>query len=230
MEIIFFPFASIQQSKLLNGIFRLWHHDFNINSQFKSTLSFQDSVTDEMIFAYCYGILFTPEYRLKFRPFLKNDFPHIPFPLDLSEFLPIAKLGNELISLHLLESTQIKIDDWPISANLSPEEHFILKPTYVAEEERIYFADPASIKKKNQNTFWIGNITQAMWDFEIGGLAQLELWLKHRIYHAKPQRFGFPRAITYEELTIFLRICSAIKETLKILPSLDESYQNSFSK
>ena len=72
-----------------------------------------------------------------------------------------------------------------------------------------------------------------MWDFEIGSVRQLENWLISRIYR-NPQSMntsrvmkrhkGLNRALLKEELGEFLKICSSIKNTLNLIPKLDQVY------
>ena len=56
----------------------------------------------EDIFDYIYGVLHSPAYRAKFKEFLKVDFPRIPYPKDLGEFLRFRDAGRELRMTHLM--------------------------------------------------------------------------------------------------------------------------------
>lgn len=48
----------------------------------------------EQILYYCYAILYSNTYRLKYAAFLKIDFPRIPFTSDYNLFVQNAKLGE----------------------------------------------------------------------------------------------------------------------------------------
>ena len=57
---------------------------------------------------YVYAVLHSPAYRLKYREFLKIDFPRVPYPKDKKGFWALAKLGADLRALHLLESPRLE--------------------------------------------------------------------------------------------------------------------------
>ncbi len=62
------------------------------------------AVTPEDIFHYAYAVFYSPSYRSRYAEFLKIDFPRLPLTADLELFRALARLGGELIALHLLES------------------------------------------------------------------------------------------------------------------------------
>ncbi len=72
---------------------------------------------------------------------------------------------------------------------------------------------------------WIGNITQEIWDFEIGGRQQLKEWLYARRYSTEMKKNTIQRPINNDELKYFLKMCDAIKKTIELLPELDEVYK-----
>jgi hypothetical protein len=63
-----------------------------------------------------------------------------------------------------------------------------------------------------------------MWDFEIGGIKQIENWLDSRKYGIN-KKDTIPRSLTIDELSWILKIISSIKLTLEIVPSLDPLYE-----
>ena len=65
----------------------------------------------EEILDYIYGILYSADYREKYKEFLKVDFPRVPYPSNAEQFQMIAEKGNELIGFHLMKDA----DHWPIS-------------------------------------------------------------------------------------------------------------------
>ena len=60
------------------------------------------------ILDYIYAVLHSPEYREKYKEFLKIDFPRVPYPQDAEDFWKLVKLGGELRQLHLLESPLVE--------------------------------------------------------------------------------------------------------------------------
>lgn len=67
------------------------------------------SVSPEDVFYYIYSVLYSNNFRIKFADFLKSDFPRLPLTSSLELFKELAKLGGELVALHLMESP--KLDD-----------------------------------------------------------------------------------------------------------------------
>src|SRR5208283_4639097 len=59
------------------------------------------------ILGYIYAILYSPEYRRRYAENLKIDFPRIPLPGSLNLFRDFARLGGQLVALHLLESPRL---------------------------------------------------------------------------------------------------------------------------
>ncbi len=56
------------------------------------------------ILDYIYAVLHSPEYREKYKEFLKIDFPRIPYPTNADKFWKLVTLGKELREIHLMES------------------------------------------------------------------------------------------------------------------------------
>ena len=64
----------------------------------------EDELTPRRLFGYAYAILNCPSYRLRYFEFLRSDFPRLPLSAGRQLFGSLAKLGGELVALHLLES------------------------------------------------------------------------------------------------------------------------------
>ena len=87
----------------------------------------------------------------------------------------------------------------------------VKKFRYDSTKARIYLNDD----------FFIGKVPRPVWNFEIGGKLQISSWLQVRRmdsadYRKKP-KYAFLRPLTYFELWEFLRILTAVRETLKTL-------------
>ncbi|MCK4347778.1 MAG: N-6 DNA methylase, partial [Thermoplasmatales archaeon] len=65
--------------------------------------------TPEEILGYIYAVLHSQTYREKYYEFLKGDFPRVPFTSRYELFSKLSKLGEQLVSLHLMKSD--KLDD-----------------------------------------------------------------------------------------------------------------------
>jgi hypothetical protein len=55
------------------------------------------------VLGYIVAILHSPTYRERYREFLSRDFPRIPTPESVDLFREAARIGTDLIALHLLE-------------------------------------------------------------------------------------------------------------------------------
>jgi predicted helicase len=186
-----------------------------------------DHLIGTTFFYYCYGILWSPAYRAKFKVFLKSSFPRIPFPDKKVNFFNIAVIGQELSELHCLSFEDQVVKTWPQKKfpRSRPTQIKIRNIFYDKGEEKIYFDD-----KDRNHCFWIGNITEKMWNFDIGGHSQLKMWLTHRKYYAlqpntpHPKKYLFTRGINEDERVVFLKICHSINQTLDKMEILDNIY------
>ncbi|MCI0514057.1 N-6 DNA methylase, partial [candidate division KSB1 bacterium] len=134
----------------------------------KLSQSFPQRPTSEDILYYIYGIFYSEIYRQTYSEFLKMDFPRIPFTSNFESFTAMAKYGQELADLHLMQSPALNppIAKYP-GGSASDR---IEKITYQADEQRVYI---------NQEKYFEG-ITPAVWNYHIGGYQVLQKYLKDR--------------------------------------------------
>jgi len=135
-----------------------------INKQYKTEL------TPEQILGYIYAILHCPNYRKKYNVFLKIDYPKIPFISNLSTFIQLSNIGNELIKAHLIENDFIEsIKDNYVMFDIKGEgNREILKIDYVNNKVWI---------NKNQ---YLENVNENVWNFKIGTFYPIQKYLKDR--------------------------------------------------
>src|ERR1019366_9198704 len=74
-------------------------------------------LTPEDVLHYSYGVFHSPGYRRRYAEFVKVDFPRLPLTGDLGLFRALARLGGELVALHLLESPKL---DKPLTTYTGP--------------------------------------------------------------------------------------------------------------
>ncbi|GAF80737.1 unnamed protein product, partial [marine sediment metagenome] len=154
------------------------------------------SVFPKDIFDYIYAILHSPNYREKYKEFLKIDFPRVPYPKNTKTFKKLTEFGAELRSLHLFESPRVNqfITTYPIAGSDTVE-----KLTY-----------------KNGKVFinaeqYFGNVPEAIWYFYIGGYQPAQKWLKDRK----------GRALTNTDIEHYQKIIVALAETNRIMKEID---------
>lgn len=154
-------------------------------------------VSPEEILDYIYAILHSPDYRERYKDFLKIDFPRIPYPKDVVSFKKLVELGSELRSFHLLESPKVNqfITTYPESGS-----NLVEKPVY--KDGRIYINDLQ----------YFGNVPEVAWNFYIGGYKPAQKWLKDR------------RGLTLsnEDIEHYQKIIVTMMETEKIMNEINK--------
>lgn len=154
--------------------------------------------TPEEIFNYVYAYLYAPNYREKFREFLKIDFPRVPYPKNKKQFEALVALGGELRELHLLESPKVNI---PVT-------------TYDVENgtdevEKIIYKDGKVFINKDK---YFGNVPEIAWNFYIGAYQPVQKWLKDRK----------GRTLTNSDIDHYQKIIVALVETDRIMKEIDK--------
>ncbi|MBN1633523.1 MAG: N-6 DNA methylase [Ignavibacteria bacterium] len=149
-------------------------------------------VTPEEILDYIYAVLHSPDYREKYKEFLKIDFPRIPYPKDKISFQELVKYGIELRLLHLLESPKVNqfITTYPVEGTDEVE-----KLNYI--RNKVYI----------NKTQYFGNVPEIAWNFYIGGYQPAQKWLKDRK----------GRTLTNEDIEHYQKIIVSLAETHRIM-------------
>lgn len=154
-------------------------------------------VTPEDIFDYVYSVLHSPNYREKYKEFLKIDFPRVPYPKDKTSFKKLVNLGTELRLLHLLESPKVNkyITTYPIEGS--------------DEVVKVVFNENKVFINKEQ---YFGNVMESVWNFYIGGYQPAQKWLKDRK----------TRTLNNEDIEHYQKMVVALTETERIMKEIDK--------
>ncbi len=155
------------------------------------------------ILDYIYAVLHSPNYREKYKEFLKIDFPRVPFP-NILNFWQLVEKGSELRSFHLLENP--KIYEIIIELNDSQNntiERKIAKTDIEPEDNKI--------KLWLNDEQYIDNIPKIAWEFYIGGYQPAQKWLKDRV----------GRELKEEDYEHYNKIIVALLNTDKIMKEID---------
>ena len=152
----------------------------------------------EDILDYIYAVLYSPNYREKYKEFLKIDFPRVPYPKDKNAFDRLVEFGKELRELHLLESLKVNkfITSFPIGGSNIVENKY---PKY--EGDKIYI---------NEDQYF-GSVPEKVWNFYIGGYQPAQKWLKDR----------HELELSMEDIEHFQKMIVSLAETLKIMGKID---------
>ena len=155
-------------------------------------------LTPEDIFYYTYAVFHSPGYRSRYGEFLKIDFPRLPLTGNLELFRALARLGDELIALHLLESPTL---DHPIS-------DYVGGPG--PKVERISWSKNTVWLDKAETTGFC-DVHESVWNFYIGGYKVCEKWLKDRK----------GRILSKAEIAHYNKIITALSETIRLMKAVD---------
>lgn len=168
----------------------------------------RSTVGAEDLFDYIFSILHAPTYRLRYREFLKRDFPRIPLSSNLQLFMELVRLGGELVALHLLESPLL----YDYLTTLVGSGEF--------QVEKVSYSDETVWLDKAKTRGFRG-VQEEVWNFHIGGYQVCEKWLKDR--QAKGGKHPRPgRVLTDEDINHYQKIVVALNETIRIMKEIDE--------
>jgi predicted helicase len=146
---------------------------------------------------YIYAVLHSPNYREKYKEFLKIDFPRVPYPKDKETFWKLVELGGNLRNIHLLESAKVEdyITQYPIDGDNAVG--------------KVRFADG---KVWINETQYFDNVPEIAWNFYIGGYQPAQKWLKDRK----------DRTLNFEDIFHYQKIIVALTETDKLMKEIDK--------
>jgi predicted helicase len=145
---------------------------------------------------YIYAVLHSPNYREKYKEFLKIDFPRVPYPKDAATFWQLVQLGGQIRQIHLLESSIVEkyITGYPEDGD-----NIVIKPKY--ENGKVFIND----------TQYFSNVPEVAWNFYIGGYQPAQKWLKDR----KDRKLEFDDILHYQKIIV------ALSETDRLMKEID---------
>ena len=164
------------------------------------------SLTPEGIFHYVYAVFHSPGYRSRYAQFLKIDFPRLPLTGKMELFRALAKLGGELVALHLLESPKLN----------KPITEFIGKGREVTKvgyaDNTVWINAGGTKGKTTAGTSGFRGVPESVWNFHIGGYQVCEKWLKDRK----------GRTLSKDDIAHYHRIVVALSETIRLMGDIDK--------
>ncbi|TMS40631.1 MAG: DNA methyltransferase [Methanobacterium sp.] len=149
----------------------------------------------EVIFYYIYSMLQSPNYRKKYEPILRYDFPRIPFIDDYEKFKELSEIGEYLVEIHLMRK------------NMSVKTKFDIEGSNIVEN--VAFKDGKLWINKEQ---YFEGVPISVWNYHIGGYNVLHHFIKERKN----------KKLSNQEIVDFLQIIEIIKITLVSMRKIDE--------
>ena len=160
----------------------------------------------EDAFHYIYAVLHSPEYRRRYADFLKSDFPRIPLTGNRYLFASLVKRGQHLAVLHLMDAEGANLPAFPHTGC-----NRVVKPRYTPPSAG---QEPGRVWINHDQCF--EGVAPATWEFAIGGYRPAQKWLNDRQ----------DRALSYDDITHYRRICAALTETRNIMQSIDHAIES----
>lgn len=167
----------------------------------------------EDLLAYIYAVFHSPTYRSRYAEFLKIDFPRVPTPSAAELFGKLAKLGAELMALHLLEADVLNrpITTFPVAGDNAV--------TKVGERGKTLAEVKDGLGRLYINkTQYFDKLPVEVWNFHIGGYQVCYKWLYDRKKAA--------RRLTDDDITHYHKIVVALAETIKLMTQIDNTIES----
>ena len=186
------------------------HSKINMDHKFPRGVDIK--ITPEAALSFIYAILHAPNYRLRYADFLKVDFPRVPSTTKQDLFIALARLGGDLMALHLLESPYIH----PlITTYTGPPTAQVGRVGWL---EGVVWLDAGKSnaregqRAKIPGTVGFHGVPEDVWDFHMGGYQVCYKWLKDRK----------GRTLSEEDILHYQKIIVALKKTIHIMSRIDE--------
>ena len=159
----------------------------------------------EDIFNYIYAVFHSPTYRKRYAEFLKIDFPRVPLTNQTQLFWQLAKLGDELVQIHLMKTQLGEIVGFPIEGDNLIEKITYTEPTE-KQNGRVYI----------NKTQYIDNVPSEIYNFYIGGYQVCHKWLKDRKN----------RELTDDDFEHYSQIVAILQRTIELMKNIDQTIEN----
>ena len=149
-------------------------------------------------------MLHAAEYRESYDEFLNIEFPRIPFPHSAKEFSDLSRRGWALVQAHLLSNlSRSGLADYH-----GKGDHRIEFVRYSAQEQTVHI----------NGTQCFRPVSQAVWEFHIGGYQVLEKYLKSRK----------GRTLSLDEIGHVGKVADCLAFTIDQMAAIDVAYKAAF--
>jgi predicted helicase len=195
------PFYIYSETNQSQQISLLEDRQLNFSSAFIKNVELELGYipAPEDIFYYIYAIFYCPNYRIRYAEFLKIDFPRVPLTSNNALFRQLAKYGEDLVALHLMESRKLDTLITQFEGNPNPA---------VDAGHPKYLNGKVTINKKGDG---FTGVPEEVWNFYVGGYQVCHKWLKDRK----------GRTLSPEDITHYQRIVVALQETIRLMQQID---------
>ena len=194
------------------------------------------SITKEDLFYYIYGLLHSPEYRIRYADNLSKELPRIPFVKSFADFSAFAQAGRNLAHWHLNYETvdcysgiALETGKIPIG-QLTPSDYRVAKMKFAkAKDPKNGKAIPDKSSVIYNDRITVKGIPLAAYDYLVNGKPALE-WVMDRQSVTPDKDSGIVNDANLwatetmgdakYPLELFLRVITVSLETMKIVNGL----------
>jgi hypothetical protein len=202
----------IYESGVLNGrvpnLSRQFCHDLAGRLRVSVTKGLPEGVTPEEIFHFIYAVSHSPTYRERYAPYLRTEFPRVPLPANAGLFNALARLGDQLVGLHLMQAHE----DSRFATTYIGSHTQEVKRVGWSDETVWVDADVSRGHAARPGTAGFQGVTEAVWNLHIGGHQVCEKWLKDRK----------GRVLSEDDIVHYQRIVAALSETIRLMHDIDD--------
>ncbi|WAS90301.1 type ISP restriction/modification enzyme [Nannocystis punicea] len=152
----------------------------------------------EALLHYVYAVVHSPTYRARHGAAIREDFARVPIAAGAELALVLIDRGAALVKSHLLETGEVVVGglaEWTGASG--PIEQVTWSEGHVFIDRR--------------KTRGFSGVPAAIWEFEVGGYAPCEKWLKARR----------GRTLTAEDVAHYRRMVAALRATLALMTDID---------
>ena len=156
---------------------------------------------------YIYAIMYSPSYRTIFDENIREDFIHIPFPVDAKSFAELSAHGESLFRLHTLIDPTLDqlVTSFPeIGSNRVTRS--IGKDDWELDE------DNGTVRVWINDEQYFDGVPVEAWELSGGGYFPAQKWLKDRKRSE----------LTFDEIMDYQRVIVALTETVRVMDEIDE--------
>nr|VFJ74268.1 MAG: Helicase conserved C-terminal domain-containing protein [Candidatus Kentron sp. FW] len=189
-----------------------------------------EAITKQDLFYYCYGLLHSPDYRLRYANNLAKELPRIPAVKSAADFREFARAGRALADLHLHYET---VDMYPatIDSTASAPEHYrVEKMRYgKTKENGKTVKDLTTIVYNHRIT--VKDIPPEAYDYVVNGKPAMD-WVMERQCVKTDKKSGIENDANHwatetmhnpkYPLELLLRVITVSLETMRIVGNLPE--------
>lgn len=158
------------------------------------------------VFNYALAVMNSSTYAKMFNSQLKRDFPRLPLTGSLELFRELARLGGELVALHLLESPALET---PLT-EFTGSSKLVTKPGWA--DGTVWLDAGGKKAATTPGSSGFRGVPEQVWNFHIGGYQVCEKWLKDRK----------GRTLSAEDITHYHKIVVALSETIRLMAEIDQ--------